>query len=444
MKRIKSLATLLLMGIPAWVVLAGIFHLEPTSILVHVDEPGVTVWVDDLSAKATTNQVGPFDVKPGEYRVRVVREGFPVFNRIVAVEPGESVEVWAHWEARLEAASSAIVEEITSQNQKLSGHFGTVVGLGVSQGGSRLISAGADGTLRTWEAGTGDALETIEAHVGAVSGMTLLADGRRAVTAGDDGMMRLWDIGDGTLLGEIHCGTDSALRCTAASSDGRFVAIGSVSGDVQVFEIGTGRELVRHSTLPSSPVALAFSPDGRTLLVSMIGTRPVEHRVEVWDALTGAVRHTLAGHAGPAWCVAVLPDNRRALSGGSDRTLRLWDIKKGIELKRMADHPGAVFSVALTADGRRALAGTSHVWDGGRWADAEAYGAVVWDLEVGKAVGRFETQSPVRSLAVSPDGRRVFAGGEDRLVVSWQFGEKAESTAVVAETQSLNEKAPPG
>lgn len=439
MKRIQSLATLLLMGIPAWVVLAGVFHFEPTSLLIHVDEPGVTVWVDQFSLTAETKVVGPVEVKAGEYRVKVVREGYPVFSGVVSVSAGESVEVWAHWQARETASAARAVPEISSKARTHLGHYGTVTGVGVTADGLRLISAGADGTLRVWDSVTGQELRNLSAHVGAVSGMTVLADGRRVVTAGDDGMIRLWDVTTGEVLGQFHGGTDAAVRCSAASPDGKYVAIGTVNGLAQVFELATGKERVRHGLLPAEVVALAFSPDGRSLLVSMVGSVAREHRIEVWDTPTGAVKRTLRGHAGPAWCLAVLPDGRRAVSGGSDRTLRLWDFVNGRELGRMTDHPGAIFSVSLSSDGRQAVAGTSHLWDGGGWSDADSYGAVVWELATGLPLGRFETTSPVRALAVASDGRRVIAGGEDRVVRAWELSHEIALAPEVSETPTIKE-----
>jgi hypothetical protein len=43
----------------------------------------------------------------------------------------------------------------------------------------------------------------------------------------------------------------------------------------------------------------------------------------------GAELRRFAGHEGGVRAVAVLADNRRALSAGDDRTLRLWDLDSG-------------------------------------------------------------------------------------------------------------------
>lgn len=61
------------------------------------------------------------------------------------------------------------------------GHFGTVTAL-VSQNGSKILSAGGDGTLRVWESSTGEELYRMDGFKGSISSVcldreTLVTDG---------------------------------------------------------------------------------------------------------------------------------------------------------------------------------------------------------------------------------------------------------------------------
>jgi hypothetical protein len=66
-----------------------------------------------------------------------------------------------------------------------------------------------------------------------------------------------------------------------------------------------------------------------------------------------------AGHAGAVTSVCLSLDGGFALSGGTDRTLKLWEASTGQCLRTFAGHLDAVTAVAMSADGRFALSGSA-------------------------------------------------------------------------------------
>ena len=81
------------------------------------------------------------------------------------------------------------------------------------------------------------------------------------------------------------------------------------------------------------------------------------------DAACACSKATSAWVRSVAWSA----DERRALSGSSDNTVRLWDVETGRCLRVLEGHSSGVVSVAWSADGRRALSGsndnTVRLWD---------------------------------------------------------------------------------
>ena len=108
------------------------------------------------------------------------------------------------------------------------------------------------------------------------------------------------------------------------------------------------------------------------------------------DLEAGTAVHTLTGHDGPVQAVAVSADGRRAVSGGTDRTVRVWDLEAGTAVHTLTGHDGWVTEVAVSADGRHAVSGGID-------------GTVrVWDLEAGTAVHTLTGHDDsVQAVAVS-------------------------------------------
>jgi WD40 repeat protein len=78
--------------------------------------------------------------------------------------------------------------------------------------------------------------------------------------------------------------------------------------------------------------------------------------LKVWDLATGAVLHTLEGHAHSVSDVAVTPDGQRAVSASSDKTLKVWDLATGAVVATFTCD-GPAHACAVAPDGVTFVAG---------------------------------------------------------------------------------------
>lgn len=431
LKRIRELGALLLMGLPIWIATAGFFQEKRGTLVVHLDEPGVQVWVGDRLHESSTRVVGPIELATGDYRMRVERGGDTLYAEQVVLEEGERKEIWAQWLGMERGEGVSSLGESKPITEPASTPF--AVGFGNDQG--QGLSAGEDGVLRFWNLKEGRTERKVAAHSGTIQSLATFDQGKRVVSAAMDGALRVWDTSSAGETSEVRIGEGSGVRCVATTEDGRLAAVACESGNVRVFDLKRKTMLALGSVKLGLVGGLAFTPDGNLLVVGVTGRPKTASSVEVWETKTCEVQFKMLGHEGMIWAVAVLPDGWRGLSVGNDQTLRVWDLTEGRELRQFRNHPGAARCLAVSNDGRYALVGTGHRWKDG-WRAAKAYGVQVWDLVEGRTVGRFETETAIHAVALSPDGRRALAACQDKSLQAWEMPSETRLNVVSEATAS--------
>jgi WD40 repeat protein len=273
---------------------------------------------------------------------------------------------------------------------------------------------------------------------GLVHSIAISPDGKTAATviwkSGDPrtGAVALWNIQSGKVEQTLDESIENLVfRCVAFSKDGKMMATSGtrlrnpkIEREVKVWDARTGQ--LKHTFLEAEGAVwetnVAFSPDGKKVAAgSMTG------KISVWDTDNGVVLKTMETEMKEglsAWDVAFSPDGKLMAVGygikGIEGKVDLWDVQTGKLKHTLADPPsmGVLYSVAFSPDGKSIAAGgvdaTCRVWD-------VATGALKHRLN-GHDIG-------LRQLAFSADGKTLATAGIDKKVILWDIAnEKARQT----------------
>ncbi len=229
-------------------------------------------------------------------------------------------------------------------------------------------------------------------------------DGSLLATGDVSGEIRLWRIVDGQQVLTCTGHTDWVWSVTF-SPDGQTLASGSVDQSVRLWQVSTGQCLKTLQGHASRVLSVAFTPDGQSL-----ASGSDDQTAKLWQVSTGQCLKTFQGHTNRVQSVAFSPDGQILASGSSDQTVRLWQVSTGQCLKTLQGHTKDLWLVAFSPDGQILASGS--------------YDQTVrlWQVSTGQCLKTLQGHiNGVRSAVFSPDSQILASGGDDKMVRLWQI-----------------------
>lgn len=292
-------------------------------------------------------------------------------------------------------------------------------------------------------------LATLRGHVGPVRTVRFSPDGERILSAGDDGKAILWSAKTYRLERVLE-GHELRLAEARFSPEGsRVLTISyAMEGVGKVWQTDTGDPLLSVGDL-AHPVMEGgiFNPDG-----SVIFTMSPSYEAHAWDAVSGELLHSLAGHGGRVVHMELSPNGRLLVTCGQDGLAKLWNLEHIDFPFTLASHEDTLTHASFSPGGR-ILATASYdsnicLWDTASGellrtlrdhevavfrvrfgidestlVSADAEGTIkVWDVQSGECRYTLEGHSSfVDVLRIIPQTNQAVSASGDGVVKLWDI-----------------------
>lgn len=277
------------------------------------------------------------------------------------------------------------------------------------------------GQLLVWEWQSESYILKQQGHFDSMNSLAYSPDSKRIVTTADDGKIKVWDTESGFCIVTFTEHTSGVTACEFAKK-GNVLFTASLDGSIRAWDLIRYRNF-RTFTAPTrlSFSCLAVDPSGEVVAAGSLDS----FDVHIWSVQTGQLLDRLAGHEGPVSALAFAPNGNTLVSGSWDRTARIWSIFSRTQTSEPLQLQADVVDIAVRPDSLQlavsTLDGQLTFWT---MSEAEQVAGLDGrrDVSGGRKISDRRTAANVSgtksfsTIRYSTDGSCLLAGGNSKYI----------------------------
>jgi WD40 repeat protein len=233
----------------------------------------------------------------------------------------------------------------------------------ISAAGTGLPHGSLPGELKFWNVADRVERKTVAVFDENIHTLTLAPGGKRLAVGGRQDPVRIVDVATGNTENDVPKTWERTCSALAFSADGGRLAVGDENGNLVVWDLVQGQELMNVRARPEDQrfvSGLAFLPGGRQV-VGTTGVPPGrEAMIKVWSLDRKQLDYEIRHGDSHIFCMALHPDGRTLATGCQNGRISLWDLDRRVRTQELFDHgENSVRSLCFSADGRLLASGAS-------------------------------------------------------------------------------------
>ncbi|GMV27556.1 MAG: hypothetical protein AMXMBFR58_35870 [Phycisphaerae bacterium] len=336
--------------------------------------------------------------------------------------------------------ASAQLERVPDQAESYRAHMAAAISsfrLNEPADARRWLDA-APPALRGWEwsylDGLFDQSTIIAAGLpsGAMS-ISIHPDGNTAAVAMTGGQVAVWDLAARARVRDLAAHPGGAFSVRFSPDGSRLASVG-YDRSARLVDTVSYEPVIEFKEHKFPVTGVTFTADGKYAATSAYFTdpsTPIEGRVYLWDAATGAIVRSFKGGVKPLSGLAISPSGDRIAAGSWDSCVFVWDLDQGGEPIRLGgttpeQQTVRVHSISFSPDGAFLAAGSDADW------------IKVYRLDDGHEVATMTDHgADVRAVAFSPDGTLLATGGEEGCIRVWSTADWSSRATLYGHTDAV-------